>query len=220
MAVSARALILDFGGVISRTLFETHDMTEAALGLAPGTLTWRGPFAPEQDALWQQMQNGNISERDYWLTRAKEVGLLLGEEWTRMSDLVQRARGDNLHAVMRPETLALIRRSKQAGKKLAILSNELDLFYGADFRDKLDFLQDFDVIEDATYTGILKPDARVYQACLAKLDEAAEHCVFVDDQRRNIIGAYAVGLQTVHFDVRDPQGSCDRAAELLGLDNQ
>ena len=28
-----RALILDFGGVVTRTLFETHDMTERALGL-------------------------------------------------------------------------------------------------------------------------------------------------------------------------------------------
>jgi len=41
-----KALILDFGGVISRTLFETHALSEAALGLAAGTLTWQGPFAP------------------------------------------------------------------------------------------------------------------------------------------------------------------------------
>jgi hypothetical protein len=40
-------LVLDFGGVISRTLFETHDLTERALGLPPGTLTWRGPFDPD-----------------------------------------------------------------------------------------------------------------------------------------------------------------------------
>jgi putative hydrolase of the HAD superfamily len=34
-----RALILDFGGVVTRTFFETHDHTEKALGLRPGTLT-------------------------------------------------------------------------------------------------------------------------------------------------------------------------------------
>jgi putative hydrolase of the HAD superfamily len=34
-----RALILDFGGVITRTLFETHAMTEDALGLTRGALT-------------------------------------------------------------------------------------------------------------------------------------------------------------------------------------
>jgi putative hydrolase of the HAD superfamily len=35
MAVSA--LIFDFGGVISKTLFETHADTEQALGLPSGT---------------------------------------------------------------------------------------------------------------------------------------------------------------------------------------
>ena len=39
---SGKALILDFGGVVTRTLFETHDITERALGLPAGTLTWRG----------------------------------------------------------------------------------------------------------------------------------------------------------------------------------
>ena len=43
--MTANALVLDFGGVISRMLFETHDLTEQALGLAPGTLTWRGPYS-------------------------------------------------------------------------------------------------------------------------------------------------------------------------------
>lgn len=217
MGAPARALILDFGGVVSRTLFETHHLTEAALGLSPGTLDWRGPFAPETDELWQRMQDGRISERDYWLSRAREVGRLLGEEWHEMSDLVKRARGDDPEAVVRPETLELITKSKRAGKQLAILSNELDLFYGAGFSDRLECLRAFDVIADATYTGILKPDIRAYRDCLARLGEPAERCVFVDDQHRNVLGADSVGLLTVLFDVRDPQRSCDRAAELLGI---
>jgi putative hydrolase of the HAD superfamily len=220
MRSGARALILDFGGVITRTLFETHDLTESALGLPSGTLGWRGPFAPETDVLWQRMENGQITERDYWSSRAREVGHLLGEEWHRMSDLVIRARGENPQAVIRPETLELIAKTKEAGKKLAVLSNELDLFYGADFRDKLGFLRDFDVIADATHTGILKPDTRAYRDCLTELGEPAERCVFVDDQRRSVLGADSVGLLTVHFDVSDPQRSCDRAAELLGLHSQ
>jgi putative hydrolase of the HAD superfamily len=35
------ALVLDFGGVISRTLFDTHAQTEQALVLPAGTLTWQ-----------------------------------------------------------------------------------------------------------------------------------------------------------------------------------
>ena len=81
---STKALVLDFGGVISRTLFETHDLSEAALGLAPGTLTWRGPFAPETDPLWQAMQADQITERDYWLARTRTVGKMVGETWNDM----------------------------------------------------------------------------------------------------------------------------------------
>ena len=47
-----RALILDFGGVVTRTLFETHDITERSLGLPAGTLTWRGPFDTTTDPLF------------------------------------------------------------------------------------------------------------------------------------------------------------------------
>ncbi|MGE4325383.1 MAG: HAD-IA family hydrolase [Pseudodonghicola sp.] len=214
------ALILDFGGVITRTLFETHALSETALGLAPGTLTWQGPFAPETDALWREMQAGAITERDYWQARAAEVGRLVGKDWTEMSQFVRAARGADPEAVIRPEFRAAIATVKAAGLGLAILSNELDLFYGADFRDRLPFLADFDVIVDATHTGILKPDPRAYAACLDQLGLPAAACVFVDDQRRNIAGAAAVGLPHVHFDVADPATSYSQALQMLGLSKE
>lgn len=216
MRDSQRALILDFGGVISRTMFETHAHTERALNLAPGSLTWRGPFDPQHDCLWQDMQADRISEREYWLTRTQQVGALVGERWDRMEQFIQRARGTDPGAVIRPEALDAIRRVHGAGMKLAILSNELDLFYGAQFRRQLPFLADFDVIVDATYTGILKPDPRAYLLCLDELRMSAGQCVFVDDQVRNIRGAERVGLSTVHFDVLHPDVSYARALEILG----
>jgi putative hydrolase of the HAD superfamily len=196
-------------------LFETHALSEAALGLAAGTLTWQGPFAPETDALWQAMQADQISERDYWMQRTREVGRLLGEDWTEMQTFVQRARGADVAAVIRPEAVAAIQQAKALGYKLGILSNELDLFYGADFRDRLPLLQQFDVIVDATYTQILKPDPRAYQACLQALGVRAEHAVFVDDQLRNVAGAQRCGLAVVHLDVCQPGGGFAKALEML-----
>ncbi len=212
---SRKALVLDFGGVISRTLFETHALSEAALGLPPGTLTWRGPFDVASDPLWQAMQADEISERDYWQRRTQEVGRLLGEDWTEMQTLVQRARGADVAAVVRPEAIAAIARAKAQGHLLAVLSNELDLFYGADFRQRLPMLDQFDVIVDATYTGILKPDPRAYEGCRALLGVAPHDVVFVDDQWRKVEGAQRCGWQTVHFDVRAPGVSYDEAMQLL-----
>lgn len=212
-----KALVLDFGGVISRTLFETHDLSERALGLPAGTLTWRGPFDPASDPLWRDMQADKISERDYWLTRAREVGRLLGEEWDRMETLVQRARGADVEAVIRPEAVQAIHAAKAAGCRLAVLSNELDLFYGADFRRRLPLMALFDVVVDATYTHILKPDPRAYAQCVAELGVNAGDCVFVDDQLRNVEGGRRAGLQVVHFDVRQPARSYAEALALLGV---
>jgi putative hydrolase of the HAD superfamily len=216
-APSSKALVLDFGGVISRTLFETHDLSEAALGLAPGTLTWRGPFAPETDPLWQAMQADHITEREYWMARTRSVGQLVGEEWHDMQTFVQRARGADVEAVIRPEAIDAVHRAKAAGCKLAVLSNELDLFYGASFRERLPLLQLFDVIIDATYTGILKPDRRAYAMCSEALRLSGADCVFVDDQSRNVLGAMQAGWQTVQFDVIHPAQSYQRALQLLGV---
>lgn len=216
-SMTPQALVLDFGGVISRTLFETHALSEAALGLPPGTLTWRGPFDPEHDALWRDMQADRISERDYWLARTREVGRLLGEDWDRMETFVQRARGADVQAIIRPEAVAAIEAAQAAGCKLAILSNELDLFYGAGFRDRLPLLQRFEVLVDATHTHILKPDPRAYQLCLQQLGLPAEACVFVDDQRRNVDGGLRAGLRCVHFDVQRPADGFGRALDLLGV---
>lgn len=216
--MNTRALILDFGGVISRTLFETHDLSEKALGLPTGSLTWQGPFAPEADPLWRAMQADEISERDYWKSRTAEVGKLTGQNWSEMSDFVRAARGAEPDAVIRPEFRTTIAACKAAGVRLAILSNELDLFYGADFREKLPFLKDFEVIVDATYTGILKPDSRAYELVLQALGLPAADCVFVDDQLRNIKGAEALGLPSVYFDVMAPSQSYAEALRLLDLE--
>lgn len=211
------ALVLDFGGVISRTLFETHDQSERALGLPPGSLSWRGPFDPATDAPWQAMQAGEIGERDYWALRARETGALVGEVWDTLPKFLQRIRGTDPAAAIRPEALRAIAAAKAAGRRLAILSNELDLFYGPEFRAKLPFLADFDLIVDATYTGVLKPDPRAYAFVTDGLGLPAAACVFVDDQPKNVRGAEAAGLRAVQFDVRRPAAGYAQALALLGL---
>lgn len=212
-----KALVLDFGGVISRTLFETHELSEQALGLAPGTLRWRGPFDPAGDELWRRMQAGAISERDYWLQRTREVGRLVGEDWQQMQTFVVRARGADPAAVIRPEAVAAIDAAARAGVRLAVLSNELDLFYGADFRRRLPLLERFELIVDASHSGILKPDARAYAAVTDRLGLAAAQCVFVDDQPRNVAGAVAAGMEGLLFDVTRPGASYAQALHRLGL---
>ena len=99
-------------------MFETHHLSEKELGLPQGTLNWMGPFDPERDKLWTSMQRDEITEREYWITRSKEVGNLLGEDWNHMFDFISRARGNNVEEIIRPEIIQMIKLIKSSGKKL------------------------------------------------------------------------------------------------------
>lgn len=214
---AVRGLLLDFGSVISASLFERHAGTETTLGLPPGTLTWRGPLAPESDALWQRMQSGAISERDYWATRADEIGRLVGErDWTMLTLLV-RTRAADPDAVVRPEMLSLIRRASAAGFRLGILSNELELFYGRAVLDRMSVMRSFDAIVDATHTKILKPDPRAYALGVDALGLRPGEILFVDDQPGNVAGAERAGLRAQWFDIRDVAGSIRAIERHLAL---
>lgn len=196
-------LILDFGGVITKTVFEQHRVTERILGLPPGVLTWLGPLDPQTDELWRRMLRGELTENEYWSARAREVGQLVGETWNDIRILLRRA-CSNPTTMVRPEAITAIHKLTVRGVRLAVLSNELDRFYGRDFRSSIDLLSKMDAILDGTYTNVFKPDPRAYELCLQVLGADAAEAVFVDDQARNVEGARHIGLDAVHFDVRDP----------------
>jgi putative hydrolase of the HAD superfamily len=206
IATAPRGLLLDFGSVISVSLFERHRDTERVLGLPQGSLTWLGPLDPATDAAWQAMQRDEISERDYWRLRARELGQAVGEpQWDVLTMLTQ-LRHTDPNAVVRPAVKRLVQRAREAGIAVGILSNELELFYGADFLSRMDVLQEFEVIVDATRTQVLKPDPRAYQLALDEMGLPAHQVLFVDDQFRNIAGALRCGLQVQYFDLRDVPG--------------
>jgi putative hydrolase of the HAD superfamily len=202
-----RGLLLDFGSVISVSVFERHRETEAALGLRAGCLGWLGPIAPETDALWQAMQRDELTERDYWARRAAELGAAVGEPGWDVQTMMLRVRQTDPAAVVRPEMRQLIAAARARGLRLGILSNELELFYGAEFLGRMGIVDDFNAVVDATHTGVLKPDPRAYAQAIGQLRLAADEILFVDDQFRNIAGAVKAGLQTQFFELRDIPGS-------------
>ena len=204
---SPRGLLLDFGSVISVSVFERHRETEAALGLRAGCLGWLGPIAPETDALWQAMQRDEITERDYWARRAAELGAAVGEPGWNVQTMMLRVRQSDPDAVVRPEMRRLIAAARERGIRLGILSNELELFYGADFLGRLGIGGEFDAVVDATHTVILKPDLQAYAQAIGQLRLPAAEILFVDDQFRNVAGAVKAGLQTQYFELRDIPGS-------------
>lgn len=212
-----RALLLDFGSVISISAFERHRQTEQILKLPSGSLTWLGPIDPSTDALWVAMQRDELTEREYWANRAREIGEALGEADWDMAMLLARLRQPDLNAIVRPEMSALIHAAHAAGIRVGVLSNEFELFYGPDVAERIDVLRLMTAIVDATHTKILKPDPQAYSLALEALGCRGDEVLFVDDQFRNIAGAVQAGLQTQYFDLRDVPGNVSAIAARLRL---
>lgn len=212
------ALLLDFGSVVTFTPFERHRESERVLGLESGTLGWLGPVDPSTDPLWQSMQRDEISERDYWAQRAAEVGSMFGQpQWTPL-DFFMATRGAEPNRSVRESALRTIVAARAAGLRVGILSNELELFWGRPYMDRLDVLREVDALVDATHTGILKPDPRAYELALEALGADPGRVLFVDDQLRNVEGARQLGIAAVHFDVASADACFAAVRALLGLE--
>lgn len=209
-----RALVLDFGGPVIRTPFELRAQGERAAGLAPGALTWTGPFDPSSDADWRTMQEGGITEREYWQRRADEFAALTGAPPT-YNGLLAGMYGADESELVRPEAVALIADARRRGMAVGVLTNDLRAFHGPEWVERMTVLSTVDVIVDGSIEKVLKPDPAIYHLLTTRLGVAAADCLFVDDQPGNVAGARAVGMSAVWFDVTDPQASFAEVRDAL-----
>ena len=135
-------LMLDFGGVILKTPFEMHRLVEKKLGVANNTLTWYGPFDPDSDLLWIKMQKDEITEQDYWHEKSKLVGKLAGENWNLRDYMTCCYHGFEENDIIRKEAVTTIRKVKDHGFSVGILTNEIEYFHGRVWMDELNILKD------------------------------------------------------------------------------
>jgi 2-haloacid dehalogenase len=98
-----------------------------------------------------------------------------------------------------PDSVAILRELKDAGYRLAALSN----WSGETFpqvRDQYEFLGWFDPLVLSGEAGIAKPDPMIFQYLLQKLGRTVSDCLFIDDNLENIAEAGRQGFETILFD--------------------
>lgn len=215
--VDTRALVLDFGGPVLRTVFELVE--EKPGSTAHDLLAGRGPMAPpeEPDPDWAALQAGEITEREYWVHRAAEwheAGGGGADIRALVADLFEPARP----GLVRDGARRLIRDARAAGIPVAILTNDMAAFHSQEWIAAMDVLAEVDLIVDGSVEGVLKPDPRLYQLLAERLDVPLDALVFLDDQGTNIRGAEALGIRSVWFDVPDPEASYAAVRTLLDLE--
>jgi putative hydrolase of the HAD superfamily len=211
--VSTPALLLDFGGVLLLTPFELIRDAERELGVPKGSLPWTGPFDLGADALWKRFLAGELTEREYWATRAAELRPPrdLKTMFRSFYEPVDERR------LVRATVAALADDARAAGRRVGILTNDLQAFHGPEWAAQFSVLRAMEVLVDGSVTGVLKPHRRAYELGVEALGVPAGDVVFVDDLAANVEGAVAAGLRAVWFDVTDVADSVRRVRDALGL---
>jgi len=209
-------LLLDIGGVVHSTAMHlVGRLAETEPAMRP-VLERIGGLASDRDELWQQMLRRQVTERQYWAQRAAEFGAAVGEAWdTRamMHRLYELPRRDWLRA----EMVDLMAEVKAAGLRLGALTNDMTAFHGPGWVEQQEHLKLFDVIVDASLTGVMKPDPRAFGQAAEALGLPAEQIVFLDDMPWNVEGARRAGMAAVRVPWDDPGQAIDAARNLLRL---
>lgn len=91
---------------------------------------------------------------------------------------------------------------KEKGYQVLVLSN----FAGRvleECKEALDFLEYVDGGILSYKYKIIKPEPEIYQLLIEKYQLNPQECVFMDDIERNLEGAEAFGMHTIHFKNRE-----------------
>ncbi len=212
----ARGLLLDIGGVVLRNGVELADsLAQREPALQP-MLASLGGLGGARDDLWRDMLAGRVSERAYWSQRSAEMGSALGRTWdTRV--MINTMYDAPQATWLRAEVVQLMSDVRAAGLPLGALTNDLADFHGQEWVEAQEWLRLFEVIVDASHTGVMKPDPRAFQAGAEAIGLPPGDIVYLDDMPWNVNGALAAGLDAVRVERDDPLRAVSYARDRLGL---
>jgi epoxide hydrolase-like predicted phosphatase len=180
-----KAIIFDWGGVLcEETALGLISYFSKALQVAPEPLVSAfRPFLPA-------FQKGEISEDDLW--QGMCVVLKIERPYN------QSLWGDALRAIYIPnmEMFALASRVKDKGYTVGLLSNA-EMAAMAFFHE-----QGYAMFDAAVFScaeGTRKPEQRIYEIALERLNVKAHEAIFIDDRADFLAGAKRLGIHTILF---------------------
>jgi putative hydrolase of the HAD superfamily len=189
-----RALITDFGGVLTSPLHEGFLAYQDESGVSLEQLGRAMALATEEhgDHPLFQLERGEITEAEF---RGRiEPHLEDGFDLTRLRTVYFERMEPN------PTMIELVRELRGEGVRTALLTNNVREWEPL-WRSKLPEIDElFEVVVDSAFVGLRKPDPAIYQLTLERLGLGAEECVFVDDLEPNCETARALGMLAVRFE--------------------
>lgn len=176
-----KAIILDmFGVILKQSGEEFYSYVQE---------TFPALTQAEIYAVWDRADMGEISSLEVW----RELGF--------QGDIEKREREFLDTLEVNQGFYEFAARAREQQYSLAILSNDSSR-WSRYIRDKFDLNRYFDVIHISGDLKMKKPDLRIFEFTARKLGMPAGDCVYVDDRRKNLAAARAVGMDAVLFNTR------------------
>jgi putative hydrolase of the HAD superfamily len=199
-----RALIVDFGGVLTTNVFESFRAFCEAEGLDPDAVRKIFRERGEGLDLLRQLERGELTIDEF----SERFGPLLGVEQT--DGLVERL----FAGIVADEAMVeAVRKVKASGRPVGLISNS---WGGTSYDRVADASELFDVMVISGEVGLNKPEPEIFHLAADRLGVAPKDCVFVDDLRENCEGAEAVGMTAILH--RGAEGTVPELERMLGID--
>jgi putative hydrolase of the HAD superfamily len=203
-----RALITDFGGVLTSPLHEGFLAYQEESGVSLEQLGRAMARATEEhgDHPLFQLERGEITEAEF---RGRiEPHLEDGFDLTRLRTVYFERMEPN------QTMIELVRELRGGGVRTALLTNNVREWEPL-WRSKLPEIDElFEVVVDSAFVGLRKPDPAIYELTLERLGVGADECVFVDDLEPNCETARALGMLAVRFESPGQAAPAIRSALL------
>ena len=189
--MAAGGLLLDFGGVLTTSIWESFDEFCRAEGLPEGTV--RGLFRDDPEALadLRRLEKGEVTEEQFAASFGPRLGL------ADTDGLIGR-----MFAGLGPDEamIGAVRELRADGVRTGLISNS----WGTGIYEPQLLSDLFDAVVISGDVGLHKPQPEIYELGAERLGVPPADCVFVDDLRENVAGAEAVGMTAIlHRNTRE-----------------
>jgi putative hydrolase of the HAD superfamily len=201
-----RAVLFDFGGVISSSPFEAFAHLEVERGLPADFIRTVNATNPDTNA-WARLERGEVDLETFgsmWSDEARALG----------HELDGRLVLERLAGEIRPQMVDAIRSCKTK-YKTACLTNNFTRAEAILSEEVAEVYSLFDAVLESRVLGVRKPDPHFYELACEELNVEPGECVFLDDLGVNLKPARELGMQTIK--VTDPDVALTELGELTGL---
>ncbi|MEK9970886.1 MAG: HAD-IA family hydrolase [Ferrovibrio sp.] len=209
-----KAVLWDFGGVISTSPFEAFRRFEEQRGLPRDFLRRVNSTNPHSNA-WACFERGEIDAAAFG-ERFHVEAKALGQD-VHGRDILPLISGE-----LRPRMVAALKTVKTR-YRIACLTNNMPTGHGAGMsanpekaKAVAEIMTLFDAVVESSKVGVRKPEPAFYERACGLLGIAPTEAVFLDDLGINLKPAAAMGMTTIK--VTDPDAALAELGGILGME--